>query len=120
MSGWALVSDASAHPWSVQHAPFSRSWCETVDSAVEESDLPHVAESRDTHEQSGQANTEPAVRRAAVPEEIEVVLQGSESIALLLSLLDQLLVAVLTLSTRRDLEPLPQKVESQRVYSGRE
>ena len=95
-----------------KYAPFSRSWCETVDPAIEESNLPHVAESRDTHEQPGQANAEPTVRRAAVPEETEVVLQGSESIALLLSLLDQLLVAVLTLSTRRDLEPLPQKVEA--------
>lgn len=48
----------------------------------------------------------------AVPEETEVALQRSEGIALLLGLTDQLAVAVLTLSTRRDLEPLPQKVEA--------
>ena len=71
-----------------ERTPYSRSWCETVDPAVEESNLPHVAESRDAHEQPGQADTEPTVRRAAVPEEPEVVLQRSESVALLLGLLD--------------------------------
>ena len=95
-----------------EHAPYSRSWCETVDPAVEESYLPHVAESRDAHEQPSQADAEPTVRRTAVPEETEVVLQRSESVALLLGLLDQLLVVVFTLSTRRDLESLPQKVEA--------
>lgn len=52
------------------------------------------------------------MRRAAVPEEIKVVLQRSEGIALLLSLLNQLLIAMLTLSTCRDLKPLPQKVKA--------
>lgn len=95
-----------------EHTPYSRSWCETVNPAVEEGNLPHIAESRDAHEQSGQTDAEPTVRRAAVSEETEVVLQWSESVALLLSLLDQLLIMVLTLSTRRDLKPLPQKVEA--------
>ncbi len=95
-----------------ERTPYSRSWCETVDPAVEESNLPHVAESRDAHEQTSQTDAKPTMRRAAVPEETEVVFQRSEGVALLLSLLDQLFVPMLALSSRRNLEPLPEKVEA--------
>ena len=83
-----------------------------VDPAVEESNLPHVAEPCDAHEQTSQADTKPTMRRAAVSEETEVVFQRSEGVAFLLSLLDQLLVPMLSLSSRCDLKPLPKKVEA--------
>lgn len=84
-----------------KRTPYSRSWCETVDPAIEESNLPHVAEPCDAHEQTSQADTKPTMRRAAVSEETEVVFQRSEGVAFLLSLLDQLLVAINALMKSR-------------------
>ncbi len=94
-----VIQATGIHPWSVcERTPYSRSWCETVDPAVEESNLPHVAESSHAHEQTGQADTKSAMRRTAVPEETEVVLQWSEGIALLLGLFDQLFVPMLAVT----------------------
>lgn len=78
--------------------------------------LSNVASLEEDHQEARQTDAAPTVRRAAVPEEVEIVLQRLEAQPLAHCLLHQLLDAVLTLSTGRDFEPLPEKVEAHRQF----
>ena len=69
-------------------------------AAVQEGDLAHVVLAEQLHQQAREPEAEAAVRRRAVAEEVEVVLDRLDLDALLARLREQLLVAVLALGAR--------------------
>ena len=87
--------------------------------AVQERDLAHVVLVEQLHQQPRQAEAEAAVRRRAVAEEVEVVLDRAGLDALVARLREQLLVAVLALGAGRQLDAAPQQVEALASASGR-
>src|SRR5437763_16476355 len=76
-----------------------------VGAAVQERDLAHLVLDEQLHEQPREAEAEAAVGRAAVAEEVQVVLDRAGVQPLFLSLRDELRVAVLSLRARRQLDP---------------
>ena len=85
---------------------------QTVRSAIEVSDLPDIPSVEENHEKPCEPDPEPSVRRTAVTEKVEIVLKWREGQPLFARLPFKDLDAMLALSARRHLKPLPKKVEA--------
>src|SRR5437588_5868329 len=83
-------------------------------TAVQERDLAYVVLPEHLHQQTREPEAEAAVRRGAVAEEVEVVLDRTHLHALLLRLREQLRVAVLALRAGGQLDAAPEKIEALR------
>src|SRR5438128_4353279 len=83
-----------------------------VRAAIQEGDLAHVVLREQPHQQAREAKAEAAVGWAAEAEEVEVVLDRLGLHPLVPGLHDELLVAVLALGTRRQLDSPPQQIEA--------
>ncbi|MDB5161665.1 MAG: hypothetical protein JWM52_173 [Candidatus Saccharibacteria bacterium] len=100
-------------PWVFHNSTL---WGQPVWSPVQVGDFTNVGTFKKHHQEPCQADAAPSVRRAAVSEEVEVMIQGFETESLARGLLYQLVDTMLTLCTRGDLEPLPEKVEAQSQF----
>src|SRR5947207_2180815 len=81
-------------------------------AAVKERDLADVRSVEEHHQHPREAEAVPAVRRAAVAELADVVLERLLGEALLADLREKDLRPVLALRARRDFDPLPEEVEA--------
>ena len=102
----------SASPTRGSDDGLARLRLEPVRPAIQERDLADVVLVQHLHQQAGEPEAEAAVGRCAVAEEVEVVLDRAGLDALVLGLLQQLLVAVLALGARRQLDAPPEQVEA--------
>jgi len=85
---------------------------QAIGTAIEVGHLPDILDVEEHHQHARQAEPEASVRRAAVLEAVQVVLDRLECQAFLLGLLREDFVPVLALGTRRHFKPLPEKVEA--------
>lgn len=79
---------------------------EPIRAAVQEHRFSDAWKSEHNHDHASKTETEPAVRRTAVAEEVQIVLYGITETCLL-SLRCKLCITVLALRTSRDLNPVP-------------